>query len=262
MLVGKNLDFHVSWLEYVLFHQHARIAKGRQGFALCRGQRLCQLGDVLDHLHALATTTCRGFEQHRIADAFCGEAKGFQILGFAVVTRHQRYARHFHQGLGGGLAAHGINGTGGRAEKYQPGSFNGTGKACVLRQKAITGMNGLGPTGLGGCNDLVDFQVAVGRFAAPQVYADIGFAAMPRIAIGRAVDGYCGEAQGPGCAHYPAGDFATVGNQYGCQNRGAHERGSRVDGSACQLGARFCRKARKPSWPSGLTRMRAMAFSQ
>ncbi|MNK93454.1 hypothetical protein D3C87_1136150 [compost metagenome] len=260
MLVGEHLDFHVTRFEQVLLHQHPRVAERRLRFTLGRGQGFGQLADVLDHFHAFATATRGGFEQHRVADAFAGGAEGFQVLGFAVITGHQWHASGFHQGFGGGLAAHGVDGRGGRAEEYQAGVFDGAGEPGVLRQKAIAGVNRLGAAGLGGGDQFVDLQIAVGGFAATEVDPNVGFADVAGVTVGGAVHGHGGQAQGLGGAHHPASDFATVGHQQGGEDRCAHQRGSLVD-SACQLGGRFCRKARRPSWPSGLTRMRAMAFS-
>ncbi|MNO81996.1 hypothetical protein D3C76_732550 [compost metagenome] len=260
VLVGEHLDFHVTWLEQVFFHQHPRIAERRLRLTLGRGQGFGQLADVLDHFHAFAAAARGGLEQHRVADAFAGGAEGFQVLGFAVITGHQWHASGFHQGFGGGLAAHGVDGRGRWAEENQTGVFNGAGESGVLRQKTIAGVNRLGAAGLGGGDQLVDLQITVGGFAATQVNANVGFAAVPGVTVGGAVHGHGGQAQGLGGTHYPASDFATVGHQQGGEDRCAHQRGSLVV-SACQLGGRFCRKARRPSWPSGLTRMRAMAFS-
>ncbi len=119
-------------------------------------------------------------------------------------------------------------------------------------------MNRLGAAGLGRGDQFVDLQVAVGGLAAAQVHPDIGFSAVARIAVRGAVHGNGGHAQCLGRAHDPTGDFAPVGHQYAGNQRCTHERGS----WDCQLGARFCKNARKPSWPSALTRMREMAFSQ
>ncbi|MNO53114.1 hypothetical protein D3C76_435520 [compost metagenome] len=262
MLVGEHLDFHVTWLEQVFLHQHARIAERRLRFTLSRGEGFGQLADVLDHFHAFATTAGRGFEQHWITDAFAGIAEGVEILRFAVITRHQWHTGSFHQCFGGGFAAHGIDGRGGRAEENQPGRFDGTSEPGVFREKPVTRMNRLRATGLGRCDQLVDLQITVGGFAAAQAHANIRFPAVPRLTVGGAVHGNRGQAQGFGSAHHAAGDFATVGHQQGGENRCAHQRGSLVVVAACQLGGRFCRKARRPSWPSALTRMRAMVFSQ
>ena len=100
VLIGKDLNLHVPWLEHVFFHQHPRVAKRRLCFTLGRSQGLGQLADVLDHLHAFAATARCGLEQHRVADAFAGIAEGVQVLGRAVVTGHQRHAGYLHQGLG------------------------------------------------------------------------------------------------------------------------------------------------------------------
>jgi len=246
VLIGEHLNLHMTWLEQILFHQHPRIAKRRLRFALRRGEGFSELADILDDFHAFAATTRSGLEQHRITNAFAGFAEGVEVLRFAVIARHQWHAGLFHQRLGGGFAAHRIDGRGGRAEEDQPGGFNGAGESSVFREKTVAGMNGLSTAGLRCCDDLVDFQVAVGGLAASQVHTDISFTAMPCIAVGRAVNGDGCEPQGFGGTHDPAGDFATVGDQHRGKS-GSHGRDSWVDGSACQLGARFCRKARKPS---------------
>ena len=107
-------------------------------------------------------------------------------------------------------------------------------------------MNRLGTAGLGGGDQFIDLQITLGSLAAAQIHTDIGFTAVPRIAVGGAVHGDGGQAQGLGGAHHAAGDFAAVGHQQGGNHRCAHQRDSLVD-AACQFGGRFCRKARKPS---------------
>ena len=115
VLIGKHLNLHMPGLEHVFFDQHACIAKRRQRFTLSRSQCFGQLAFVVHHFHALAATPGGGFKQDRVADVLSRGAKGLQILRLAVITRHQRHPGHFHQGLGGGFTAHGINGRGGRA---------------------------------------------------------------------------------------------------------------------------------------------------
>lgn len=150
---------------------------------------------------------------------------------------------------------------GGPRKIDQPGLLDGAGETCVLRQKAITWVNGLGAAGLGCGQQLVDQQVAFGSLGAAQVDADVGFAAVTGVTVGGAVHGDSGQAHGLGGAHHPAGDFAAVGDQQGGQSGAAHGRGSFLS-TVCQAGRRFSRKARRPSWPSALTRIRAMVFSQ
>jgi hypothetical protein len=64
-----------------------------------------------------------------------GRAEGVEVLRFAVITGHQRHAGGFHQGLGGRLAAHGVDGRGGRAEENQPGRFDGAGEPAFSDRK-------------------------------------------------------------------------------------------------------------------------------
>ncbi len=223
VLVGEDLDFHMARLEHVFLDQHARIAERRLRLALRGRQRLGQVRLALDHLHALAAATGGGLEQHRVADLFRGSTEGFHVLRFAVVARYQRHAGFFHQRLGGGLAAHGVDGRGGRAEEDEPGVFDGTGEAGVLRKKAIAWVDRLGPTGLGCGNQLVDQQVAVGRLGTAEVDANVCLAGMPGVTVDGAVHGHGGQAHGLGGTHHAASDLAAVGDQKGGNLLFAHE---------------------------------------
>ncbi|MND43741.1 hypothetical protein D3C80_345610 [compost metagenome] len=249
--VGEHLDFHVARLEDVFLHQHARVAEGGLGFTLGGGQGLGQFAFPFHYFHALAATAGGGLQQHRVADAFGAGAEGFQVLGLAVVAGHQGHAGGFHQGLRGGLAAHGVDGGGRRAEEDQPGLGDGAGEAGVLREETVAGVDGLGAAGLGGGDQLVHQQVAFRRLGAAQVDGDVGLAHVAGVAVDGAVHGHGADTQGLGGAHDAAGDFTAVGDQQGSDHCYC----------SCQDGLRFSRKARRPSWPSGLTRMRAMALS-
>ncbi len=183
-----------------------------------------QVGFSLDDLHAFAAATGSGLEQHRVADLFGGAAEGFRVLRLAVIAGYQRHAGVLHQRLGGGFAAHCLDGRGGRAEEDQAGRLTGTGKLCILRKEAVAGMDGLCAAGPGGLDQLVRAQVAVGRLGAAEVDADVGLPGMPGVGVDRAVYRDGGQAHGLGGAHHAASDFAAVGDQQG----GQHCRGSCV----------------------------------
>ncbi len=252
VLIGKDLNLHVARFEDVFLNQHPRVAKGRLRLTLSRLQRFGHIRFTLDHLHAFAAPAGGGLEQHRVANLFCSDAEGFHVLRFAVIARHERHAGFFHQRLGGRFAAHGINGRGGRAEEDQASILDGASEARVLREEAVAGMDRLCAAGFGGINQLVDQKVTVGRLGAAEVNTNVRLAGMPCISVDGAVHGNGGQAHGLGGAHHAAGDFAPVRDQQG---------GYHCSGSCVQFGLRFSRKALTPSCPSGLTRMRAMAFS-
>ncbi|MNZ77104.1 hypothetical protein D3C78_956290 [compost metagenome] len=252
VLVGEDLDFHVARLGQVFLDQHVRVAKTGLRLALGGFQRLGQFAFALDHLHALAATAGGGLQQHRVADARGFALEGRVVLVIAVVAGHQRHAGFFHQRLGRGLAAHRIDGAGWRAEEDQPGLFAGAGEASVLREETIAGVDRLRTGGLRGGEHGIGAQVAFRRLGAAEVDGDVGFFHMAGVAVGGAVHGDGGQAQGLGGAHDPAGDLAAVGDQ---------QCGNRHYWFSCQAGLRFSRKACRPSWPSGLMRMRAMAAS-
>ncbi len=256
MAIGEYLDLHVARLQQVFLHQHPRVAEGGLGLALGGGKGLGQLGFVLHHLHALAAAASGGLEQDRVADPSGFPAEGLGVLGFAVVAGHQRHAGFFHQRLGRRLAAHGVDGRRRRPEEEQAGFLAGAGEVGVLREEAVAGVDRLGAAGEGGGDDPVAAQVAVGGLGAAQVDGDVGFGDVAGVAVDVAVHGDAADAEGARAAHHPAGDLAAVGDQDALDAAVV-----RVHASFLQAGVRFSRKARRPSWPSGLMRMRAMAAS-
>ncbi len=135
MLVGEHLDFHVARLGQVLLHQHARVAEAGLRFTLGGFQRLGQFGLALDHLHAFASATGGGLEQHRVADALRFALEGGVVLRFAVVAGHQRHAGGFHQRLGGGLAAHASMALAGGPRKISPASSQARAKPAFSERK-------------------------------------------------------------------------------------------------------------------------------
>ena len=178
-----------------------------------------------------------------------------------MVPRPQWPAGLRHQRLGCCLAAHGLNRCGRRTNKDQALIGAGTGECGILREKAIAGMNGLGATGSGGRQNQISAEIAVTRFGAAQIDGPVRFAHMQRIGVYVAMHRDRFYAELACGAHDPAGNFAAVGNQQACDHGYSHQSESVPALTVCQAGGRFCRKAFKPSWPSGLTRVRAMAAS-
>ncbi len=90
----------------VFFNQHLVVAETVDRFALARGERILEVGALFDDAHALAAAAGAGFQQHRIADLVGLLLQEIRFLIVAVVTRHQRHLRFFHQRLGGRLGTH------------------------------------------------------------------------------------------------------------------------------------------------------------
>ena len=159
--IGEDLDLDVARALHVLFNQHRVVAKAIDGFALAAGQGLGKVACLLDRAHALATAAGAGLDEHRVTDAIGLVPEHGGVLVGAVVTGHQGHAGFFHELLGLGLQAHGLDGRGRRADEHQARVGAGLSKLFVLAQKAIAGMDGLRARGLGCLDDALPAQVAV-----------------------------------------------------------------------------------------------------
>ena len=211
--VAKHLNFNMAWALYVFFNQHRIHAKAVDGFALATGERRSEVFAFLDHAHAFAAAAGAGFDQHRVADAVCLALQQGRVLVGTVVAGHQRHASFFHQLLGLGLEAHGLDGGCGRADEDQPGASAGLGKRFVLAQEAIAGVNGLCSGGFGGFQNPLPAEVAVFGRAAADVYGFVadGHVLGVRVCVGVDRHGLDAHALGRGCD--PAGDLPSVCNQ-------------------------------------------------
>jgi hypothetical protein len=134
------------------------------------------------------------------------------LLG-AVVAGHQRHAGLFHQLLGLGLQAHGLDGGRRRADEHQPGLGARRREGLVLAQEAVARVDGLGAGGLGGFDDAFPLQVAVLGRAAADVHRLVAGRHVLGIGIGVGVDGDGADGEATGRRRHAAGDLSAVRDQ-------------------------------------------------
>ena len=130
--VAKHLNFNMPRTLHVFFYQHRVVAETVFGLTLARRQGLVKVLGSVDDAHALAAAARAGFNQHRKTDAlgFTGQQSG--VLVCAVVARHQGHTGFFHQLLGRGFQAHGLNRRRGRPNEHHPRLLTGIGEVGVL----------------------------------------------------------------------------------------------------------------------------------
>jgi hypothetical protein len=170
-------------------------------------------GQGLDQRHAAPAAAGHGLQQHRQRQAPHQIGQRGRVAQAGVAARHHRQPQPGRLSLGAGLATQPVDGLGTRADEDQPGGFHRTGKAGVLRQEAVAGVDGVGAGALRGGQHGVDVQVAVAgrRGAQPVRLADV--AHVQRGGIGVGMHGGHRQPQPPRRARDAAGDLAAVGNQ-------------------------------------------------
>ena len=130
--VAKHLNFNVPWALYVFFNQHRVVVETVFRFPLTRGQGIGEVFCALDDAHALAATTRAGFDQHRKAHGLRFLRQQRRVLVCAVVAGHQGHTGFFHQLLGRGFQAHGLNRRRGRPNEHHPRLLTGIGEVGVF----------------------------------------------------------------------------------------------------------------------------------
>ena len=127
------------------------------------GARLRDLGCELRGRRCIADSTpataSRRLDHQRIADGFSCLAGRACILDAPVGARHHWDARARRHLARDGLVAHGPDGFGPRSHEREPGAFHHRGEVRVLRQEAVTGMDGVCAARDGGGDDRLFLQV-------------------------------------------------------------------------------------------------------
>lgn len=211
--VADDLHFDMARVLDEFFDQHAVVAERRLGLALGADDRSRQLAGRFHHPHAAPAAAGRRLHQHREADPVGGVCQNRLILGLAVIAGHQRHAGLFHQRLGTGLRAHRGHHRGGRTDEHQPGIKASLREFGILRQKTVTGMNGLGAGLSRRLDHALDAEIAVARPRRPEQYGFIGHRDMHGVAVGLGIDRDRAQPHGAGGADHAAGDLAPVGDQ-------------------------------------------------
>src|SRR5450830_1377233 len=142
MLIGKNLDFHVTWVFQELFHIDFRIAKCCAGFRFGHCYRIEQGCFGVDNAHTASTTTASRFNDDRITYFTCGLYDDFRIVWQSTFGAwYARNASFDHGVLRGDLVAHQANGFSAWSNENKAGLLYAFSEIGVFRQKPITRVN-------------------------------------------------------------------------------------------------------------------------
>ena len=213
MGVGKHLHLDVARVHDGALHQQVAIAKAGQRLGARAGHGLRQLPRLGDQAHAAPAASGHGLDHDGKAN-FCRLGRKTRLaLVAARITRQAGHALLGGQRLGRGLVAQRANGRRRRADPDQAGVLHRLRKARILAQEAVAGVHRVGTGGLGGGQQLVHAQIAVGRRIAAERIGRGGLTHMQGIGIGVGIhrDGLNAHAVRGG--DDAAGDFAAVGDE-------------------------------------------------
>src|SRR5262249_24741913 len=129
--IPKDLKFDMTRLPNVFLNENAMITERCRCFSRSRGKRILQLRHVLHQPHSLAA-----------APTDCLHKNGkFRSRWASIPDRDDGNAGLLHHTFRFELVAHRADRVGTRPDEDETAYFAGLGKACILGEKPIAGMN-------------------------------------------------------------------------------------------------------------------------
>ncbi|TFB00624.1 hypothetical protein CCMA1212_007206 [Trichoderma ghanense] len=224
VLVGEDLDLDVARAHNVLFDEHdlAALAKRRPGLGSGALELRHELVLLHDDAHALAAASPHALEEHGEGDFLCVRQQLRLALLRAVVPGHAGHVGGVHNLLAPGLVAHVGHGRGGRADEDDALLLASLDELVVLGQEAVARVQRLDAVLLGQGDYLLAVEVAVGRAEGERLEAG---GCVPRVGVDVGVHGGGPDAHALRGAVDAQGDFASVGDEHGAEERWLGERG-------------------------------------
>ena len=149
-----------------------------------------------------------------------GDPGGFGNVGDrAVRAGHDRDAEALGRRLGLDLVAHDADMLGCRADEGDVVAFQDLGKAGVLGQEAVAGMDGVSPGYLARGHQARDVEVAFRRRRRADADAFIRQAHVHGVRVGRGMHGDRSDADFSAGAQYSERDLAAIGDQHLVEHR-------------------------------------------
>ena len=166
MGVAQDLDLDVAAARQIALEKNPIVAEAALGLAPRGGDGLGELRRLLHDPHALAAAARRGLHEQRVADV--GRLGG--ILG----GRQGRHAQLERERLRRQLVAHPLDGLGRGPHPGEPGRDHVGGKAGVLGQEAVPGMDRAGAARERGVEDRLPVEIESGSRTASSASATKG----------------------------------------------------------------------------------------
>ena len=142
LAVSQYLDLDVTRILQVFLHIHHVVVESGFRFRFGHGDGLRQLSIAAHDAHTATAAAAGGFDNHRVANAFCMSAVNVHIFAQrAVRTRYGRNAGFLHRGDSRHFIAHQADGVSFRTDKDKAGTLNLLSEVCVFGQKSVTRVN-------------------------------------------------------------------------------------------------------------------------
>ncbi len=211
--VGQDLHLDVARVDHRLLEKHRGIPERRLRLPAGGLDRLLQVVRLVDPPHPPAAATRDSLHEYRKTHRLSG------CQQFGDRTRRGRRCENRQAGPpglgdGAGLVTGQLQHISRGSHKRDARLFAGPGQVGVLRQKPVTGIDGIGVRVESYPDDLIDREIGPDRMSLlTYLIRLIGFQPVLRIAILVRIDRDRGETQLVGRAKRTDGDLSPVGDQ-------------------------------------------------
>jgi hypothetical protein len=164
--VAGDLDLEMARTRHQPLHVYVGVAEGRPRFGLASPVRLVQFVETIHRAHPTAAAACDRFDHHRAAVA----QRSQKLPGLAQAGRTRGAGQQWHsealrQRPCAHFVAEQLEDLWPRADELDPFRGCAPGKAGVLAEEAITGMDGLALGRFRYRYDLFDVEIGGGAGA-------------------------------------------------------------------------------------------------
>ena len=211
--IEKDLRFHMARARQVFLDVDRGVAEIGVRFAPGTIKRGGKLARIVDHAHALATTAEGCLDRDRVTEFFAQRGDRLDRLGRFGSPWHHRDLGLSRMTPGSNLVSHRLDGCGRGTDPGDAGPGYRLGEPGVLGEKAIAGMNRIGPSGRRDLEDLLGVEVGLGSRCRAHVPGFISQLHMQRVTIEVGIDGNRVDAHLLGSADDPHRDLSPVGNK-------------------------------------------------
>ena len=214
VVVAQYLELDVVGFFHELFQIDRVVSKGGHGLGACRVVGFHHFALVMDKAHTFTTATHRRLQHHGVAYLVADAHGFFGTLQGLFRSGNHGYACRNHSLAGSYLVAHRLHRLGGGTDKDNPFLLATACKLRVLRQKAVTRMDGIGTASLCRGNHFFNIQITLFCHGRSYRISLIGICHMMRGAVGLGEDRNRKQSHLPARTHDAQGNLTSVGNQY------------------------------------------------
>src|SRR5215216_3953426 len=213
MIVGHDLKFNVARIYDQLFQIHLIVAKCFLRLMTRAMESGCKAWLIMRSAHSSAAATGGRFDHHRVAELLSDFHRLVLSLNNSIAARRHRDARFTCRCTSGVFVAHGLHGTGGRANELDVAAFTDLNEMRVFSQEPVAWMDRVNVADLGRAHDPINSQITLKAGGSADADRFISKLDVQRIDVCFGIDCEGANAEFVTGPNHSQRDFSAISNQ-------------------------------------------------